>query len=102
MSSPSLTPRQQYLDWVDEQIEDYKAALTREELLDVAELAIARLRDHPDGQYTLTELMLCDAVDALILEKLNLPNYRSWKKACLKDTDECPSEGTAGEFRAAS
>lgn len=102
MSSPSTTPRQQYLDWVDDQIEEYKASRTREELLDVAEEAVARLRAHPDGQYALTELLLCDAVDALIFEKLGLPDYRGWRKTCQNDTEERPSEGTPGAFRVAS
>lgn len=102
MSSPSVTPRQQYLDWVDDQIEEYKAALTREELLDVAEEAVTRLRSHPDGQYSLTELLLCDAVDALIFEKLGLPDYRGWKKACRSDTEDRPADGTSSAYRAAS
>lgn len=102
MTSPSSTPRQQYLDWIDDQIEDYKAALTREELLDVAEEAVARLRSNPAGQYTLTELMLCDAVDALIVEKLQLPDYRAWRRTCQNDTAERPPEGTAGPLRVAS
>lgn len=102
MSSPSATPRQQYLDWVDDQIEEFKAALTREDLLDVAEEAVSRLQSHPDGQYTLTELMLCDAVDALIFEKLNLPDYRGWRRACRNDTEERPPEETTDSLRVAS
>lgn len=101
MESPASL-RQQYVDWVDEQIEDCKASLTREELLDLAEDAVARLNDHPDGQYTLTEVMLCDAVDALIFEKLNLPDFRTWKRTCHNDTLNRPSDGTASTLRAAS
>ena len=34
MSTPAETPRQQYQAWIEEQLEDYKAGLTRDELLD--------------------------------------------------------------------
>lgn len=101
MDSPTSL-RQQYVDWIDEQIEECKASLTREELLDLAEQAVNRLHERPDGQYTLTELMLCDAVDALLVEKLGLPDFRTWKRTCHNDTPDRPSEGTSRPLRAAS
>jgi hypothetical protein len=83
----SLTsPRQRYLDWIEEQIEEHKASLTREELLELADEAVQQLFDTNDGQYPLTEILLCDAVDSLIFRQLRLPNFRSWKKACQIDT----------------
>jgi hypothetical protein len=101
MSTPSHTPRQRYQAWVEEQIEEYKAGLTRDELLDVAEVAVQQLFDSPDGQYPLTEILLCDAVDRLLLLRMNLPDYRAWQRMCRTDTGERPSKRTAAALRAA-
>jgi hypothetical protein len=91
-----------YQAWVEEQIEDFKAALSRDELLDIAEQAVDRIHDTPDGQIPLTELLVCDAVDALLFERLNLPDYREWERACQKDTRHRSLKGTASPARAAS
>ena len=81
-----MTPRQQYQEWVEEQIEEHKAALTRDELLSLADEAVDQLFTAPDGQYPLTEILLRDAVDALLVRRLNLPDFRQWKKARRSDT----------------
>ncbi len=96
---PSIS-RPAYNDWVEDQIEDYKSSLTRDELLDLAEIAVERITQNPDGQYALTEILLRDAVDALILEKLNLPSFRQWRRACLSDTASRPLGGTQLALRA--
>jgi hypothetical protein len=101
MSTPSHTPRQRYQAWVEEQIEEYKAGLTRDELLDLAEVAVQQLFDSPDGQYPLTEILLCDVVDRLLLLRMNLPDYRAWQRMCRTDTGKRPSKGTAAALRAA-
>jgi hypothetical protein len=80
------SPRQRYLDWVEEQLEEHKASLTREELLQLADEAIQQLFDAHDGQYPLTEILLCDAVDSLIFERLRLPPFRKWQLSCQSDT----------------
>jgi hypothetical protein len=101
MSVPRATPRRLYEEWVEEQLEEYKSALTRDELLDMAELAIQQLFDTPTGQYALTEILLCDAVDALLFEKLNLPDFRSWSRSRRFDTSGRPLEGTHDSAAAA-
>jgi hypothetical protein len=55
----------------------------------------------PDGQYPLTEILLCDAVDALLFRRLNLPDYKQWLKLCRSDTSMRPSTGTSDHMRAA-
>jgi len=95
MSAPRTAPRQEYMDWVEEQIEEHKAGLTRDELLELADVAVQQLFDAPDGQYPLTEILLCDAVDALLFRKLQLPDYRAWRRACRIDTDARPRKETA-------
>jgi hypothetical protein len=100
MSIPSGTPRQRYQAWIEEQLEDYKAGLTRDELLDLAEVAVDQLFDAPDGQYPLTEILLCDAVDRLLLARLSVPTFRQWQRLCRNDTDERPLDETTGHLRA--
>ena len=88
------SPRQQYTDWVQDQIEEYKASLTRDELLSLADTAVSDLFDTDDAQYPLTEILLRDAVDALIFRTLDLPGYRKWLKTCQTDTPTRPQNRT--------
>ena len=102
--SKAFTPpsRHVYQAWVEEQIEEYKTALTRDELLDLAEQAVEELFTTPDGQYPLTEILLRDAVDQLLFKRLNLPDYKHWLKAARQnDTDGRPALETPEPFRAA-
>jgi hypothetical protein len=93
MDAP-LSSRQQYVEWVEERVEDFKTALPREDLLSLAEEAVQGLFDTHDGQYPLTEILLRDAVDALIFQRLRLPTYRQWLRTCQSDTGACPPERT--------
>jgi hypothetical protein len=102
MTIPAETPRQRYQAWIEEQLEDHKAALTRDELLDLAEVAVQQLFDAPDGQYPLTEILLCDSVDRLLLSRLNLPTFRQWQRTCLNDTPDRPLSETQARLRAVS
>lgn len=95
MDAP-LSPRQAYAQWVEDRIEDYKAALTRDELLSLADVAVDGLFDADDGQYPLTEILLRDAVDALIFRHLHLPTYRQWLRSYQNDTAARPPQGTDG------
>ncbi len=70
-----------YLEWVEEQIEDYKDSVSRSDLLRLAEEAIDDMRVNQRGQYQLTELLLCDAVDRKIFKLLKLPGFRTWSSA---------------------
>ena len=72
------TLRRIYLEWVEEQIEDYKDSVSRSDLLRLADEACDDLRQDPEGQYQLTELLLCTAVDRKIFRLLKLPGYRTW------------------------
>jgi hypothetical protein len=78
-SKPTRSLRRTYLEWVDEQIEDYKDQIPRSELLLLAERVVEELRVNSDGQYQITELLLCEAVDRSIFRLLKLPSYRSWR-----------------------
>jgi len=101
MTIPAETPRQRYQAWVEEQLEDYKAGLTRDELLDLAENAVEELFESPDGQYPLTEILLCDVVDRLLLARMSLPDFKQWQRLCRNDTRNRPIKETTAQLRAA-
>lgn len=102
MTTPSETPRQRYRAWIEEQLEEYKTSLTRDELIDLADVAVQQLFNAPDGQYPLTEMLLCDAVDRLLLDRMDLPDFRQWQRTCLNDTPDRPQDETLTSIRAAS
>ena len=94
---PRLSPRQEYVQWVEDRIEDCKSSLTREELLSIADQAVHGLYDTDDEQYPLTEILLKDAVDALLFRRLHLPTYRQWLKSYRTDTHARPQQRTDEE-----
>lgn len=76
--SSSSSLRRAYLEWVDEQIEDFKETVSRSDLLRLADEVVEELRVTQKGQYQLTELLLWAAVDRRIFRLLDLPGYRTW------------------------
>ena len=79
--SSTQTNREKYLEWVEDQIEQYKDSVSRSDLLRLADEAVADLRVNRRGQYQITELLLCDAVDRKIFNLLKLPGYATWSSA---------------------
>lgn len=92
--NPRSSPYQEYLEWVQDRIEEYKSGLTREELLSLADEAVEDLFHSEDQQYPLTEILLREAVDTLIFRRLKLPGYRPWLRVCQNDTPTRPTEVT--------
>ncbi|HEV2146711.1 MAG TPA: hypothetical protein VGR37_04775 [Longimicrobiaceae bacterium] len=76
MSPRSL--RRAYLEWVEEQVEAFKESIPRGDLLRLADEVVSELRVGDHGQYQLTELLLCTAIDRRITRMLRLPGYRAW------------------------
>lgn len=70
--------RRAYLEWVEERVEEFKDSIPRSHLLTIAEQVVEDLRVTNGGQYQLTELMLCSAVDRHLVRMLKLPGYRAW------------------------
>ncbi|HEX2091374.1 MAG TPA: hypothetical protein VHG28_03190 [Longimicrobiaceae bacterium] len=70
--------RRAYLEWVEEQVEAYKDSVPRGDLLRMADEVVEELRVSDLGQYQLTELLLCTAIDRKIIRMLKLPGYRAW------------------------
>jgi hypothetical protein len=63
---------------VEDRIEEYKESISRADLLRLADEVVEELRVNGTGQYQLTELLLCTAVDRKIFRLLKLPGYRVW------------------------
>lgn len=78
-SSRSL--RRAYLEWVEEQVEDFKDTIPRSRLLAIADQVVEQLRLARGGQYLLTEVLLCDAMNRHLFRLLKLPGYRTWLEA---------------------
>ncbi|MBB4634111.1 hypothetical protein [Longimicrobium terrae] len=77
-STSSRSLRRAYVDWVEEQIEEFKDTIPRSQLLQLADEVVTGLRVDKDGQYQLTEILLCNAMDRRIFRMLKLPGYRAW------------------------
>ena len=77
---PPLSLRQEYEDFILQRIEDFKEQLTREQLLGVADEAVRELEVGPEGQLVLTEVLVLEHVDRLIMRRLKLPTYRRWRE----------------------
>lgn len=79
MASETLRSlRRAYVDWVEEQVENFKETIPRSELLRIADEVVTELRMTRGGQYQLTELLMCGAMDRHIFKMLKLPGYRAW------------------------
>ena len=83
--------RRAYLEWVEEQIEEYKDSISRSDLLHLANQVCEDLRVTQGGQYQLTEVLLCTAVDRAIFRQLRLPGYRSWRQAQMERLEQAMS-----------
>jgi hypothetical protein len=74
---PSL--KQQYHEYILQRIESYKNSLSRGELLELGNEAVAEMEAAGD-QFLLTEVLLTDWVDRLIHKRLRLQPYGRWAK----------------------
>lgn len=93
-TDPPRSTRRAYLEWVEEQIEDFKDTIPRSDLLRLADEVVAELRVDPAGQYQLTEMLLWAAVDRKIFRLLKLPGYRAW---CNAQAQQSPQQNSAAD-----
>ncbi len=80
-SSPLRSPRslrQEYDEFIEQRIEEYKDTLPRDELLEIGDEAMAELQR--GQQLQLSELVLTEQVDAIIRRRLKLPSFRRWRE----------------------
>lgn len=88
LTSPESHPRrqrqshslkQEYEEFILQRIEEFKDQLTREQLLAIADEAVRELEMGAEEQLVLTEVLLLEHVDRLIIRRLRLPTYRRWR-----------------------
>src|SRR5947209_11764632 len=83
---PTRSLRHEYELFVEQEIENYKESVPRSVLLGIGDEAVASLTAAP--QFALTELLLCEEVDRIIVKRLRLPAYDTWRRRRLKLIDE--------------
>jgi len=90
--------RRAYLEWVEERVEEFKDAIPRSRLLNIADEVVGDLRLSRGGQYQLTEVLLCDAMNRHLFQLLKLPGYRAWCEQRATEGD-APAEARVIPFR---
>jgi len=81
---PPQSLRQEYEEFVLQRIEEFKDQLSREELLTLADEAVRELDTEAAEQLVLTEVLVLEHVDRLIIRRLRLPAYRRWRLTHVK------------------
>jgi hypothetical protein len=81
---PQQSLRQDYEEFILQRIEEFKNQLSRDQLLAIADEAVQELEVGPEDQLVLTEVLVLEHVDRLIMRRLNLPTYRRWRQRHVK------------------
>jgi hypothetical protein len=76
--------KQHYQEYILQRIEGYKNSIGRDELLRLGDEAAAELHAATEGQFVLTEVLMLESVDRLIMKRLSLRSYRKWRQQFLK------------------
>lgn len=71
--------RQEYEEFILQRIEEFKEQISREDLLAIADEAVRELEVGPEEQLVLTEVLVLEHVDRLIMRRLSLPKFRRWR-----------------------
>lgn len=66
-----------------QRIEDYKESVSREELMRLANDAATELRNGSNGQLEMSEILMEEMVDQLIIGRLKLPSFKKWRSRIL-------------------
>jgi hypothetical protein len=78
--------KHEYELFVEREIENYKDSLPRPVLLGIGDEAVRALERQ--SQLVLTELVLCEEVDRIIKERLRIPEYRTWRRRCMRTLEQ--------------
>jgi hypothetical protein len=76
--------KQHYQEYILQRIEGYKNSIGRDELLRLGDEAAAELQSASEGQFLLTEVLMLESVDRLIMKRLALRPYSKWRRQFLK------------------
>jgi hypothetical protein len=75
---------QQYRAYIMQRIEDFKDAMSRENLMSLGDDAARELQiGGPHDQLVLTEMLMQETVDQQIIARLKLPSFRKWRSKIL-------------------
>lgn len=83
---PTRSLKHEYELFVEQEIDSYKDSLPRSVLLGIGDEAVKVLA--AQQQFALTELLLWEEVDRLIVRRLRLPSYTTWRRRRLKLIEE--------------
>lgn len=85
--------RQEYHEFLVQRIEEYKDSLGRQEILALGDEAVRELDVAAGSQYVLTEVLVLEHVDRLIMKRLRLPSFPRWKRQhrALRDAQRQPT-----------
>jgi len=83
---PTRSLRHEYQLFVEQEIENYKESVARSVLLAIGDEAVAALASAT--QFALTELLLCEEVDRIIVRRLRLPVYDTWRRKRVRLIEE--------------
>jgi hypothetical protein len=76
--------KQHYQEYILQRIEGYKNSIGRDELLRLGDEAASELQTMTEGQFVLTEVLMLESVDRLIMKRLSLRPYRRWRQQFLR------------------
>lgn len=79
---PSLT--HMYHDYLMQRIEAFKESVTRDEAMRLAGEATAGLQESDEGQMVLTEMLVGEVMDQLIIKKLKLKSSKKFREHVVK------------------
>src|SRR6188768_4552004 len=71
--------KQHYQEYILQRIEGYKNSIGRDELLRLGDEAATELQATSEGQFVLTEVLMLESVDRLIMKRLALRPYGRWR-----------------------
>ena len=72
--------KQHYHEYILQRIEGFKNSIGREELMRLGDEAASELQATTEGQFVLTEVLMLETVDRLIMKRLALRPYRRWRE----------------------
>ncbi|HJR17803.1 MAG TPA: hypothetical protein VJ808_13205 [Gemmatimonadales bacterium] len=76
--------KQHYQEYILQRIEGYKNSIGRDELLRLGDEAASELQATSEGQFVLTEVLMLESVDRLIMKRLSLRPYNRWRQQFIK------------------
>jgi hypothetical protein len=76
--------KQHYQEYILQRIESYKNSIGRDELMRLGDEAASELQATAEDQFVLTEVLMLETVDRLIMKRLALRPYNRWRRHFIK------------------